>query len=124
MDNVLIGWVGNNSASTIGGAALEEGKRYWIGLALQGGVIKLWSAGFFGKVSTGTVNGQVAADVTVGSAAAGANPWNGRLSHLVLSSTVPADWKLARLNDADNWEIVNWDGPGYGRRYGRSYGKL
>lgn len=124
VDNVLIAWVGNNSASTFGGAALEEGKRYWVGMALQGGIIKIWSAGFFGKVSTGTVNGQVAADVTVGSAAAGADQWQGRLSHLVLSSTVPADWKLARLNAAESWEIVNWDGPGYGRRYGRSYGKL
>ena len=93
------------------GVAFEEGKSYFLGL-LRGttGKVMVWSPhGFLLQSADATVS-QAAADVWVGGASDGSKQIAGQLSHLVLSSTRPAAWKLDRLAKAEVWDKPTIEG--------------
>lgn len=85
--------------------AFEEGRRYFIGI-LRGttGKLMVWNPSGFLLQSADATVAQTAEDVWVAGASDGSKQLEGKISHLVLSSTRPAPWKLDRLAKADVWD--------------------
>ena len=110
LDGMLYAEVGGVSVGSAS-AAFEEDGRYFIGI-LRGttGKLMVWSPSGFLLQSADVTVAQTAEDVWVAGASDGSKQLEGRISHLVLSSTRPAAWKLDRLAKADVWDEPFIDG--------------
>lgn len=110
VDGMLYAEVGGVSVGSAS-AAFEEGGRYFIGI-LRGttGKLMVWNPSGFLLQSADVTVAQSAADVWVAGASDGSKQLEGQISHLVLSSTRPAAWKLDRLAKADSWDEPFIDG--------------
>lgn len=93
---------------TIGnaGQAFEAGKIYLIGISRTStGKLAVWCHLGYILHSTDTITAQTQGDLWVGSGLEGSRPLVGTVSHLLLGGTLPAAWKLKRIQDIYNWTV-------------------
>ena len=105
IDGRLNAWVGDVQVGSVN-EPFTPGERYILGITRSGtGKLLVWTyIGYVLQSGDNTV-AQTATDVWVGSAADGSKAFAGRLSHLVLSSKLPAAWKMNRLKSVYTWDL-------------------
>lgn len=107
LDGKLNAWVGSVQTGS-SEVAFDPGSRYLIGLSRSpGGKLLVWCHIGYILQSGDVTPILTAGDVWVGSGADGARALTGKFSHLVLSSQVPARWKLDRLRQCYDWDLPN-----------------
>lgn len=105
LDGRLYAWVGDTQVGSID-PALEAGKHYLLGVARSpGGRLLVWTHIGYVLQSGDLTTTQPSRDVWVGSGVDGERAVAGRVSHLVLSATLPAQWKLDRLRQTYTWDL-------------------
>lgn len=106
LDGKLYGWCGTVQVGATG-VSLVAGGRYYLGLSLSPtGKLLIWAHVGYILESGDPITDQTQGDVWVGSGLSGINPFEGQLSHLVLSSKNVPSWKQTRLKT-----IYSWDAP-------------
>lgn len=110
IDGHLNAWVGDVQVGSIN-EPFTPGERYILGIARSGtGKLLVWTyIGYVLQSGDNTVP-QTATDLWVGSAADGSKSFSGRLSHLLLSSKLPATWKMNRLKAVYTWDLPDIEG--------------
>jgi hypothetical protein len=110
IDGKLNVWVGDVQVGSVN-APFTAGERYILGMTRSpAGRLLVWTyIGYILQSGDPTVP-QTATDVWLGSAADGSKAFNGKFSHLVLSSKRPAAWKLDRLKSVYSWDLPDIEG--------------
>lgn len=105
VDGNLNAWVGAVQVGT-STPPLEVGESYLLGLSRSpAGRLLVWSSVGYVMQSGDPTTAQPEGPVWVGSGADGERAWQGRISHLVLSSKRIDQWKLDRLRQAADWAV-------------------
>ena len=107
IDGRVYGWVGDTQVGAID-PTFEADKRYLIGMTVSAaGRILLWCHLGYMLQSADPIVPQAAGVMHVGSTESGGSKFQGKLSHLILSSTAIPRWKLDRLRTAYSWDEPN-----------------
>ena len=104
IDGRIYGWVGGTQVGAID-PTFEADGRYLVGMTTSAsGRILLWCHLGFMLQSADPITPQAAGVMHIGSTETGSSKFEGKLSHLVLSSTGIPRWKLDRLRTAYSWD--------------------
>lgn len=110
IDGRIYGWVGDTQVGAID-PTFEDGGRYLIGMTVSSsGRILLWCHLGYMLQSADPITPQQAGVMHVGSDELGDRKFQGKISHLILSSASIPRWKLDRLRLTYDWDDPNVEG--------------
>lgn len=110
LEGRLYAYVGDVQISSVN-VAFTAGEKYLVGITRsKAGKLMVWCHIGYVLQSSDLLVSQTSSDVWVGSKSDGSAAFAGRLSHLILSSTLPTAWKMTRLKGVYSWDIPSIDG--------------